>query len=88
MPSNVKNEDISKWEIALAVVAIFASVGAILICSEPPIHYFWLKLAGFAGVAVICILCSRHKLGVVLAIAGFIGLRLIIWALISLLKLM
>ena len=82
------NEDsnLSKPEMALAFIAILSFVGAILICTQPSIPYFWTKLLSFAGVGVICVLLSRHRLAVILATVGFVVLRLIIWGAFHLLR--
>ena len=80
------DKDITTWDILITVIGILASVGAILLCTEPTIRYFWTKLASFAGVAILCVLCSRHRLGVILAIVMFVVLRLMIWGLLFVLR--
>ena len=70
-------EDITKPQLALMAIAIFAFVGAVLVCTEPTIPYFWIKLTCFAGVGGLCLLFSQHRLAVVLAAILFIASRLI-----------
>jgi hypothetical protein len=80
------NTEMTKLDMALAIIGILAFVCAILVCTEPAIPYFWTKLASFAGVGVLCVVFSSNKLAVILATVLFIVLRLIFWFFLSLLR--
>jgi hypothetical protein len=85
-PATAMNEGFTKPELVLSSIAILAFVGALLICTQPTIPYFWTKLASFTAAGAICVLLSRHRLAIVLATVGFIIFRLIIWGVFHLLR--